>query len=54
MDTEANPVGDELTELYASKINYLIAQGRESLISGLVEEYDDLRREAASSHERAA
>ena len=40
MNTSAGSVSREVSELYISKINSLIAAGRESLIGSLLAEYD--------------
>lgn len=40
MNTNAGIVSREVSDLYISKINSLIADGRESLIASVVAEYD--------------
>jgi hypothetical protein len=54
MNTNARSVSREVSELYISKINSLIAAGRESLIWSVVAEYDRAGRAESESVEKAA
>jgi hypothetical protein len=49
MNTYPDSMSREVHEVYISKINNLVAEGRESLITGLVEDFDRGRREESES-----
>ncbi|MDP9094769.1 MAG: hypothetical protein M3N95_17980 [Actinomycetota bacterium] len=56
MDTESDPaiypVSREVRELYIAKINNAIGEGRESLVSSLVADYDQHARALSASADR--
>ncbi|MDT4922305.1 MAG: hypothetical protein QOG01_18 [Pseudonocardiales bacterium] len=49
MKTYPDSVNREVHEVYIAKINNLIAEGRESLITGLVDDFDRACREEPAS-----
>jgi hypothetical protein len=49
MKTYPDSVNREVHEVYIAKINSLIAEGRESLITGLVDDFDRACREEPAS-----
>jgi hypothetical protein len=54
MTTDAPVVSREVHELYIAKINNLVAEGRESLISSLVADYDRHAQTELTSADKAA
>lgn len=54
MDTNTVTPDREVSELYISKINSLIAAGRESLIGSVVAEYDRSGQAPSKSIAKAA
>jgi hypothetical protein len=54
MTTDTQSVNREVHELYISKINNLIAEGRESLIASLVADFDQISRDGSRAVDQAA
>ncbi|HEY2299938.1 MAG TPA: hypothetical protein VGH43_19605 [Jatrophihabitans sp.] len=54
MNTTTGSLSRNVSELYISKVNSLVAAGRESLIGSILAEYDRVEQAESKSVEKAS